>query len=232
MAGLSAARTSPWTWVHSPAFRVTPLDLKAEADQHFLAGVNQLIGHGWPYSPPQAGTPGWSFYAAGVFNDKNPWWPVMPDLALYLQRLSYLLRQGEPVADIALYAPTEDAWSTFRIGAQANVDLYRRTADWIGLNVIPPVRDPAAVLVNDRRAGTLWCPPYRIEVTDLVRDGANEFRIEVYNTAINQLAEGGRLPDYESLVERYGLRFRMQDMENLEPLPSGIVSVVRLVAER
>ena len=52
---------------------------KAEADQHFLSGINQLIGHGWPYSPPQAGSPGWMFYAAGVYSDKNPWWPVMAD---------------------------------------------------------------------------------------------------------------------------------------------------------
>jgi len=29
--------------------------------------------------------------------------------ARYLQRVSYLLRQGEPVADVALYAPTEEA---------------------------------------------------------------------------------------------------------------------------
>ena len=83
-----------WTWLHSPVFRATPLDMKAEADLHFLQGVNQLIGHGWPYSPPEAGEPGWRFYAAAVFNDHNPWWLVMPDIALYLQRVSFLLRQG------------------------------------------------------------------------------------------------------------------------------------------
>jgi len=31
---------------------------------------------------------------AGVFNEKNPWWIVMPDIARYLQRTSYLMRQG------------------------------------------------------------------------------------------------------------------------------------------
>jgi hypothetical protein len=36
------------TWLHSPAFRATPLDVKAEANVHFLQGVNQLIGHGCP----------------------------------------------------------------------------------------------------------------------------------------------------------------------------------------
>ncbi len=68
--------------------------MKAEADTFFLQGINQLVGHGWPYSPPSAGDPGWSFYAAAVFNDHNPWWIVMPDVTAYLSRVSYLLRQG------------------------------------------------------------------------------------------------------------------------------------------
>lgn len=81
------------------------------------------------------------FYAAGVFNDKNPWWPVMPDLALYLQRVSFLMRQGEPVADIALYAPTEDAWSTFKPGTDRYLNLWSKIGDWIGPNVIPAILD-------------------------------------------------------------------------------------------
>jgi len=105
-----------WTWLHSPVFRATPLDMKAEADLHFLEGINQLIGHGWPYSPPQAGEPGWRFYAAAVFNNHNPWWMVMPDIALYLQRISFLLRQGEPVNDVAIYIPTDDIYAGFTLG--------------------------------------------------------------------------------------------------------------------
>ena len=124
--GKPVTSSETWTWLHSPAFRATPLDLKAEADQHFLSGINQLIGHGWPYSPPQAGSPGWMFYAAGVYSDKNPWWPVMPDTSRYLQRVSFLLRQGDPVADVALYAPTEDAWSLIRPGSGRNLNLLER----------------------------------------------------------------------------------------------------------
>ena len=50
-----------FTWLHSPAFRATPLDMKAEVDLHFLIGVNQIIGHGWPYSSPQVGDPAGRF---------------------------------------------------------------------------------------------------------------------------------------------------------------------------
>ncbi|MGC2399571.1 MAG: glycosyl hydrolase, partial [Acidobacteriaceae bacterium] len=105
-----------FTWLHSPAFRAAPLDMKAEADLHFLIGVNQVIGHGWPYSPPQLGEPGWSLYAAAVFNDHNPWHPVMPDVTRYIRRVSFLLRQGEPANQVAVLLPTDDAWARFSPG--------------------------------------------------------------------------------------------------------------------
>jgi len=125
-----------WTWLHSPTFAATPLDVKAEADIHFIQGINQLIGHGWPYSPPQAGKPGWGFYAAAALNDLNPWWPVMPDLALYLQRVSWLLRQGEPAADLLLYLPVSEIRSRFS-AASGHVSVDRAAHAVIGEAVIP-----------------------------------------------------------------------------------------------
>jgi hypothetical protein len=104
-----------WTWLHSPAFRATPLDLKAEADLHFLQGINQLVGHGWPYSPEEAGEPGWRMYAASALNAHNPWAFVMSDLAQYLQRVSFALRQGKPANDVALLLPNDDIWSSFSV---------------------------------------------------------------------------------------------------------------------
>lgn len=128
--GRPVASSETWTWIHSPVFRATPLDFKAEADQHFLEGITQLIGHGWPYSPEAAGKPGWRFYAAGVMNENNPWWHVMPDLTAYLARVSFMLRQGAAVSDVALYAPAHDAWAQFRAG---NVSL----SQWIGRRIGP-----------------------------------------------------------------------------------------------
>ncbi|HEY1743441.1 MAG TPA: glycosyl hydrolase [Granulicella sp.] len=114
--GRPITSTETWTWLHSPVFRATPLDMKAEADCFFLEGSNQLIGHGWPYSPPGVAEPGWAFYAAAVFNDHNPWWIVMPDVTGYLQRVSYLLRQGKPANDVAVLLPNDDAYSEFKLG--------------------------------------------------------------------------------------------------------------------
>jgi hypothetical protein len=115
-----------WTWLHSPAFRATPLDMKAEADRMFLLGVNQIVGHGYPYSPPGAGEPGWSLYAAAAFNNHNPWFPVMPDITKYLQRISWLLRQGKPANDVAILLPEDDGQAAFTPGHVAVTDEMRK----------------------------------------------------------------------------------------------------------
>src|ERR1035437_5914389 len=136
--GRPVTSSETWTWLHSPVFRATPLDMKAEADLHFLQGVNQLIGHGWPYSPPPAGQPGWHFYAAAVFNDHNPWWLVMPDITRYLQRVSYLLRQGQSVSDAALYLPTADAYARLSLG---NASVTGQMGALLGPQVVAQILD-------------------------------------------------------------------------------------------
>jgi len=124
--GRPVTSAETWTWLHSPAFRATPLDMKAEADRMFLLGVNQFVGHGYPYSPAEAGEPGWAFYAAAVFNSHNPWFPVMPDVTKYLQRVSWLLRQGKPADDIAILLPEDDAQAEFTPGHVSATDEMRK----------------------------------------------------------------------------------------------------------
>jgi hypothetical protein len=133
LLGRKVASSETWTWLHSPSFRATPLDMKAEADLHFLQGINQLIGHGWPYTAPGAEYPGWRLYAAAVFDEKNPWWIVMPDVTRYLQRVSFLLRRGEPVNDVALYLPVADAYAEFRPGRP---DLIGTLARRLGPDIV------------------------------------------------------------------------------------------------
>jgi hypothetical protein len=118
-----------FTWLHSPVFRATPLDMKAEADIDFIMGENQLIFHGWPYSPAldklPEGDPGWSLYAAGAFNDHNPWHPVMPTVTQYIARMSWLLRQGEPANQVAVLLPTDDAWAAYSPGKTSVTDAMK-----------------------------------------------------------------------------------------------------------
>ena len=139
--GLDVVSAETWTWVHSPSFRATPLDLKGEAHQHFLGGINQLVGHGWPYSPPDAPGHGWFFYASGALDDRNPWWVAMPELTAYVTRLSWLLRQGRHVADALLYLPNRDVAAVLGKAQGGQVDLWRSTKPYLGDAVPGAIRD-------------------------------------------------------------------------------------------
>ena len=93
-----------------------------------------------------------------------------------------------------------------------------------------PVREAAVVYVNGKRAGSVWSAPYEVDVTGMLKDGENTIRIVVANTAVNLLAKGP-LPDYKALTAKYGERFQAQDMNNLQPVPSGLLGPVKLVAK-
>lgn len=49
------------------------------------------------------------------------------------------------------------------------------------------VADIARVVINGREAGVLWKPPFRADVTPLLRDGANVLEVHVANRWINRL---------------------------------------------
>jgi hypothetical protein len=93
-----------------------------------------------------------------------------------------------------------------------------------------PVREAAIVAVNGRRAGSVWRPPYSVDVTDFLNSGENKLRIVVANTAINYMA-GHALPDYRLLNLRYGERFQPQDMDQVQPVPSGMLGKLRLTTQ-
>ena len=50
----------------------------------------------------------------------------MPDVARALQRASFLLRQGEPVNDVAVLLPVDDAWARFEPGKVHLIDELNR----------------------------------------------------------------------------------------------------------
>ena len=103
--------------------------------------------------------------------------------------------------------------------AQSNVDEIESTS-W-------PC-NAASAAVNGKRAGSVWKPPYQLDLTGLVHAGENQIRIVVANTAVNLLAKGP-LPDYKELTAKYTERFQAQDMDRVQPLPSGLLGPIRLV---
>jgi hypothetical protein len=186
--GRDVTSAETWTWLHSPAFRATPLDMKVEADRMFLLGVNQIVGHGYPYSPAAAGEPGWAFYAAGALNAHNPWFPVMPDVMGYLQRVSWLLRQGKPANDIAILLPEDDAQAAFTLG---HVSVTVEMKKLISPELMATVLDAGynidyidAATIN--KLGTI---PYPV----LLLPATKRIPLETYKKIASYATNGGKL---------------------------------------
>ncbi len=203
LLGKPVTSSETWTWLHSPAFRATPLDMKAEADLHFLQGINQLIGHGWPYSPPSAGEPGWRMYAAAALNDHNPWHFVMPDVTAYLQRVSFALRLGKPANQVALLLPNDDAWAGFHADKEApasvtsaggfessaaKMSMDESVAALLGTRVIPQILDAGfnVDFIDADAIGAVGIP-YPI----LILPGVNRLPLATYRKIEDYARRGG-----------------------------------------
>jgi hypothetical protein len=55
----------------------------------------------------------------------------------------------------------------------------------------------AKVTVNGKYAGGLWTAPYRLDISEWVREGRNELRIEIVNTWVNRIIGDMQLPEEE-----------------------------------
>jgi len=58
----------------------------------------------------------------------------------------------------------------------------------------------AKVTVNGKYAGGLWTPPYQLDISDLVREGNNELRIEIVNTWLNRIIGDMKLPEEDRKI--------------------------------
>jgi hypothetical protein len=91
------AFTSVWVWQEGPQV------LKPLADRAFCEGLNRIVYHTFPHTPPEDGNPGWVYNFGTLVHLNNAWWPKSGAFHEYLARCSYLLQQGIFVGDVAFY---------------------------------------------------------------------------------------------------------------------------------
>ena len=91
-------------------FKTSLEEIKQHDDMNFITGINHSVLHGFNYSPPEAGFPGWVRYGA-YFSEQNTWWPYFSKWADYNARLSYIFQQSQPVKNIAIIPPQGDIWA-------------------------------------------------------------------------------------------------------------------------
>jgi hypothetical protein len=85
-------------------------DLKLVADALLANGVNHFIWHGKAHNPKDQDTV--NFYATTHIGDKGNLAPEIIPFNKYLEKISGYMKRGSNYSDIAVYLPTEDAWTS------------------------------------------------------------------------------------------------------------------------
>lgn len=89
------------------------------------------------------------------------------------------------------------------------------------------VGDVARVRVNGQDFGTLWKPPYRLDISRAVKPGNNDLEVAVVNTWVNRLIGDDQAPP-ENAVANTQQR-KAIPLSDLEKHPSGLLGPVLLV---
>lgn len=110
LTGKRLASSEAATWLNEH-FLSNWGDVKHAVDDFFLGGVNHNCYHGSAYSPDDEEWPGWLFYAAVHFNDRNPMWDDFRALNNYVARVQSFMQSGEPDNDLLLYYPVFDTYA-------------------------------------------------------------------------------------------------------------------------
>jgi hypothetical protein len=79
-----------------------PYTFKARGEELFCEGINHFVLHVYAHQP-RDGMPGKNPWFGTAFHRNTPWFMQSRDWVKYLQRCHYMLQQGEPVADVAVY---------------------------------------------------------------------------------------------------------------------------------
>jgi hypothetical protein len=115
-----------YTYQHWEQGRETLEELKISSDIFLRAGATLFYNHGFTATPETEFAPARRFGAEMVISPVNPWWPYYRRLSDYVARASWMLRQGAPVLDVAVYSPLANQWTKDVLNARR----WTRDFDW------------------------------------------------------------------------------------------------------
>jgi hypothetical protein len=108
----------------------------------------------------------------------------------------------------------------------ASADWFKKGSSlWLDLG---EVKNLAEIIVNGRSLGISWKKPFRVDITDALKPGANQIEIRVTNLWVNRLI-GDQQPDVvnKKMITYTTMAFYKADSPLL---PSGLLGPVKIVS--
>jgi hypothetical protein len=128
------------------------------------------------------------------------------------------------------WSDSEDKGVKYFSGTGTYTKTIKASADWFTPNArlwidLGDVKNLAQVTVNGKSLGVVWHAPYRVDVTGVLKPGANELTIKVTNAWVNRLI-GDQQPDATT-------KYTFADVKPYKAtstlLPSGLLGPVAVV---
>jgi hypothetical protein len=104
--------------------------------------------------------------------------------------------------------------------------LKENTKIWIDLG---DVKELAEIVINGKSLGTLWRPPFRVDISKHIDTGQNQLEIRVINTWVNRLIGDKKVPKEKRICQIVPADPSWYSEES-KLLPSGLLGPVTLKA--
>jgi hypothetical protein len=169
----------PATYEQNPGFTTVQLDL-APRESVFLILRNQ---------GPNLAAPR-SITTESIDISKHPWTLTFPPnlgapTRIQLDQPTFWTQSSDP--GVKFFSGTATYSTTFSVPASA----IRAKRVFLQMD---NVRDVAQVSINGHAAGLVWAPPYDVDITTLLRPGANKLEIAITNEWTNRIIGDRTLP--------------------------------------
>ncbi len=122
-----------------------------------------------------------------------------------------------PDEGIKYYSGKATYRKTFDLDEEANENLKTGNKNKRLLLDLGNVKNVAVVRLNGKKLGILWCAPWRVDITDCVRQSGNLLEVDVINLWANRVIGDLKLPKENRFTKTHE-RFRFDMIQQNTPL--------------
>lgn len=142
-----------------------------------------------------------------------------PESAVFDKLISWT---DSKVEGIKYFSGTASYKKSIEISSLELSDLSKIVID------LGDVKNIAEVFVNGKSAGIVWKTPFKVDITNLLKEGVNDLEIQVTNLWVNRLI-GDEQPNVQEKITYTTMPFYNT---NSPLLPSGLLGPVKLLKKR